>query len=219
MTTTTPYTVRTGSLAHSVLSFFIKNPDEALDQADLVTKYGAQINSIPKQLEKARTVGAIVRNGGLYMLGDIKTAKRCLEEEPTPATSTATAPAVPAPAPAPTPTPKPTMPAPTKSAAPAARGTNATSVTVPGFGTMKITFEPLACRLAVSGYKWDPVLDHLADQPISAVEGEVATIRLPKAMGGAAKAGIESWHKRHANRSIRFRASVSGEETLIQRIA
>jgi hypothetical protein len=217
MTTTTPYAPSAG-LARNVIEFFVSNRDEVLDTNDLVNKFAASKASIPVLLKRARECGAIVYNGGLYMLGNFDIAQQCLQ---LPATDTPTPPpaqvvAAPTPAPA---TPRAAQPV--AQPKPARRGLNDSSITVPGIGVLRITLEPLASRIPVSGHKWDPLLDHIAAHPISVVENELVTVRLPKAMAGAAKSGIESWHKRHAAQHppCRFRASVAGDEVLIQRIA
>ena len=86
MTTTTPsktpYTCRAPSLAHSVISFFVSNQDEALNAQDLITKWGAKPASISTLLSAPRGCGAITHNGGLYMLGDIEIARQCIERPP-----------------------------------------------------------------------------------------------------------------------------------------
>jgi hypothetical protein len=239
MTTTTPYAPSAG-LARNVIEFFVSNRDEVLDTNDLVSKFAASKASIPALLKRARECGAIVYNGGLYMLGNFSTAQQCLQQPDTD---------VPAAAPTQTPVPATAAepiargidsatpaqwdaaaaatrttaqpPAKQQQPKPPQRGLIDSSITVPGIGTLRITLEPLASRIPVSGHKWDPLLDHISAHPISVVENELVTVRLPKAMAGAAKAGIESWHKRHAAQQppCRFRASVAGDEVLIQRIA
>lgn len=212
------YTARPPSLAHKVISFFVANPDEAMTAQDIVSKYDAKEESLNTLLQQARKSGAILHNGGLYMLGCMKTAKACIEpgqdtspEQPqSPAAESP--PATPAPAPAPA--------SPTTQSNPRAhnRGTHASRVNIPGAGDLSITYEPLASRTPVSGHKWDPLLDMLASAPLA--EEGLATIRLPRTMAGAVKAGIESWQKRNAKTPFpcRFRASVSGNEVLVQRI-
>ena len=64
------YTPGTG-LARSVLEFFVANNDEVLDANDLVDKFDALKASIPALLKRARDCGAIVYNGGLYMLDNL----------------------------------------------------------------------------------------------------------------------------------------------------
>lgn len=240
------YTCRPPSLAHSVISFFVTNPDEVMTAEDIVNKWDAKHNSLSGLLLQAKKSGAITHNGGLYMLGDMATAKLCIDPDAAPDLPAPKAP-TPAPAPAlqapPQPAPTAAVPAPGPRSIDDASGGewNAASAAIraqqqrqqamkalhrqpihfPGIGTLTVSVEPLASRIPVSGHKWDPLLDYLASQPPSEVEGQLVTARLPKALTGAAKAGIESWHKRHADIPFpcRFRASVSGDQVLIQRIA
>lgn len=212
------YTCRPPSLAHSVISFFVKNPDEVMTAEDIVTKWDAKPGSLSGLLLQAKKSGAITHNGGLYMLGDMATAKLCIDPDAAPDLP---APPVSAPTPAPAPAPAP-APIQAKAPLPApSRGTNATSLVVPGIGSLTVTYERMASKLPVSGHKWDPLLNMLAAAPQSEAEGKLATVRLPRAMTGAIKAGIESWHKRHKDipSPCRFRASVAGDQVLVQRVA
>lgn len=228
MTTTTPsktpYTCRAPSLAHSVISFFVSNQDEALNAQDLITKWGAKPASISVLLSAARGCGAITHNGGLYMLGDIEIARQCIELP-----SAVELPAT-APAPAAVPTTARSLDDVTgeewNAASAAARAIKKSAdapenqpITVHGIGDLVISYELLASRVPAAGRKWDPVMEKLASMPIDIKTRTRPTIRITRELAGAARAGAASWTKRNLDRHVCIRVISVGTDAFIQRIS
>lgn len=218
------YACRPPSLAFNVINFFVSNQDEALEATDIVAKWGAERKNIGVMLTKARECGALKLLGGIWMLGDMAAAKRCIDPDAAPDRH---APQSPAPAPAPRSIDDATG-AEWNAASAAIRAqlkntaaAPAPSVKIPGLGEVAITYEPLASKTTAYKHKWDPVLNLLASAPQCDEPHVRATIRLPREMSGAVKSGIESWHKRHKDLPFpcRFRASVSGDQVLVQCVA
>lgn len=217
-----PYCPYDGSLAHSVLTFFIAQPDEALNRQDIANKWGAKLISIPQQLKAAVECGAINYLGGLYMLSSLSKAKECVEASRGAIQPAAAAEAVAAPTPTPAPAIEPAAAPPGQTTSTGANSMRS-SVEIPGIGAVELTLEPIADRAPTSGHKWDPLIWLIVQQPLAASDAHnktnLPTVRLPLAMSKAVRAGIKSWTKRFPDTTFRLSARAHADQVVVQRIA